>query len=172
MLEITEALCRGELEEVRGRSGGEGGAGVRGRHVQGGHVQGGHDLFYMLENHSGCWRKNGLGWMGQRWKQKDQLECPFANPAKGSQWLSLGQYRVGSQKWSSSVPLLIVEMSRAGGSDVRWERKRQECRFRVSGRLQLSFTEVTRAGESPRGLHWALLPRGMSSFSLASCVLS
>lgn len=23
MLEITEALCRGELEEVRGRSGGE-----------------------------------------------------------------------------------------------------------------------------------------------------
>lgn len=79
---------------------------------------------------------------------------------------------MGSQKWSSSVPLLMVEMSRAGGSDVRWERKRRECRSGVSGRLQLSFTEVTKAGESPRGLHWALLPQGMSSFSPASCVLS
>lgn len=57
----------------------EGGAGVRGRQPK--HVQEGHDLFYMLEHHSGCWRKNGLGWMGAKMEAERPIRMSFCKPS-------------------------------------------------------------------------------------------
>lgn len=34
----------------------------------------GRDLLYILEDHSGCWEETRLGQVGEKWKQKDQLE--------------------------------------------------------------------------------------------------